>query len=46
MEGLGKGIAIVGIWAGVAVTAIWAGEAAVAVALFAMIATFGVAANW
>jgi len=45
MDGLGKGIAIVGIWAGVAVTAIWAGEAAVAVALFAMIATVFVASN-
>ncbi|KKM99827.1 hypothetical protein LCGC14_1143940 [marine sediment metagenome] len=45
MDSIGKGIAVVGIWASVAVTAIWAGEAAMLVALFAMIATFFVATN-
>ena len=45
MDGLGKGIAVVGIWAGVAATAIWAGEATALVALFAMGATFFVASQ-
>ena len=39
MDGLGKGIAIAGIWIGVGIVAISAGDAVIAVSLFAMIAT-------
>jgi len=38
MDGIGKGIAIAGIWIGAGITSIWTGEAIVFVALFAMIA--------
>ena len=39
MDGLGKGIAVAGIWLGVGVVGIWSGDAVAPVAMFAMIAS-------